>query len=182
MSGLMTAEPASPSAWSVEPAAPAAPTAPADADATSPGFGYPETAPELLPAPATAAPEAPPPSLPRLDDLDDQDEPAAGSGPDDDSELLLPRRVRQASLAPQLRDESLAAPVSTDAGTSENPDEGRSPDEVRATMSAIQQGWQRGRSVFDPPDRGRGPAAGDQDDAGSPAEPTGSTGRPKGKN
>jgi len=62
----------------------------------------------------------------------------------------------------------------------------RSPDEVRATMSAIQQGWQKGRSVFDPPDRGRGPfqqpaAASDQDEAGSPAESPGTPGRPPGK-
>jgi hypothetical protein len=53
-------------------------------------------------------------------------------------------------------------------------------------MSAIQQGWQKGRSVFDPPDRGRGPfqqpaAAGDQDEAGSPAKSSGTPGRPPGQ-
>ena len=63
----------------------------------------------------------------------------------------------------------------------DDPGEGRSPDEIRATMSAIQQGWQKGRSVFDPPDRGRGLTAGDQDEAGSPAESSGIPGRPPGK-
>jgi len=32
----------------------------------------------------------------------------------------------------------------------ERPSPDRSPEETRATMSAIQRGWERGRSVFDP--------------------------------
>jgi signal transduction histidine kinase len=57
----------------------------------------------------------------------------------------LPRRVRQASLAPQLKEGSpdmLPAPVGDDFWA-------RPPEETRSTMSAIQQGWERGRSVFD---------------------------------
>ncbi|MDN3352205.1 nitrate- and nitrite sensing domain-containing protein [Actinomadura sp. DC4] len=50
----------------------------------------------------------------------------------------LPRRVRQASLAPQLRDE--VEPVS-DTASGE-----RSPDELRTMLSSIQKGWLRGRS------------------------------------
>jgi hypothetical protein len=56
----------------------------------------------------------------------------------------LPRRVRQASLAPQLRDNppgrrTAAAPSASPAG-------GPTPAEIRQTMSALQRGWQEGRS------------------------------------
>ena len=183
-SGLMTAEPSRSGAWSVEPAAPA------ESDATSPGFGYP-AAPERSPSAYTAASPAagllgsgvtgtePETASPGRDGLEPDGDPG-------DAELL-PRRIRQASIAPQLRDDTQAAPVSPALDTeADEAGEGRSPDEIRATMSAIQQGWQKGRSVFDPPDRGRGPfqqpaAASDQDEAGSPAKSSGTPGRPPGK-
>ena len=64
---------------------------------------------------------------------------------------MLPRRVRQASLAPQLRETGYAAMPGSDS--SPDPDtedvQERSPDEARSTITAIQQGWQRGRSLFD---------------------------------
>jgi signal transduction histidine kinase len=66
---------------------------------------------------------------------------------DDLEDAELPRRIRQASLAPQLRDSSGRIDTSTD---SDPADDARSPEEARATVSAIQQGWQRGRSLFDP--------------------------------
>jgi signal transduction histidine kinase len=83
-------------------------------------------------------------------------EETAGAGTD--LEDGLPRRVRQASLAPQLRQTPsrpgpsadlgvLAEPPPTDWSESERE---RSPEETRVTMSAIQRGWERGRSVFDP--------------------------------
>ncbi|MGW6061222.1 nitrate- and nitrite sensing domain-containing protein [Streptomyces sp. NPDC055189] len=56
----------------------------------------------------------------------------------------LPRRVRQANLAPQLKDgpdhrtERASAPAST------RPEE-RDADEVRSRMASLQRGWQRGR-------------------------------------
>jgi signal transduction histidine kinase len=53
----------------------------------------------------------------------------------------LPVRVRQASLAPQLRD-SGARPGDADAGPG-----APSPEEVRSTMTALQRGWERGRNV-----------------------------------
>src|ERR1022692_1981562 len=65
---------------------------------------------------------------------------------DDLEDAELPRRIRQASLAPQLRDSS----GRIDTGTDSDPADARSPEEARATVSAIQQGWQRGRSLFDP--------------------------------
>lgn len=78
---------------------------------------------------------------------DTQDEPGTGRqepGADFDPEEL-PRRVRQASLAPQLRDSPARPPSVPDIGALT----GRSPEETRVTMSAIQRGWERGRSVFD---------------------------------
>ncbi|MDX6344760.1 MAG: hypothetical protein QOH87_4898, partial [Trebonia sp.] len=65
---------------------------------------------------------------------------------DDLEDADLPRRIRQASLAPQLRDSTGRIDTSTDS----DPVDMRSPEEARATVSAIQQGWQRGRSLFDP--------------------------------
>lgn len=71
---------------------------------------------------APPAESAPPPSA------------AGGAG----TRPSLPRRVRQANLAPQLRDE--VEPVS-DTASGE-----RSPDELRTMLSSIQKGWLRGRS------------------------------------
>jgi signal transduction histidine kinase len=65
----------------------------------------------------------------------------------------LPRRVRQASLAPQLR----ADPPHrlTSAAASPGPAGGPTPTEIRQTMSALQRGWQEGRSQD--PSRSAGP-------------------------
>ncbi len=69
-------------------------------------------------------------------------------------DLGLPRRVRQASLAAQLRDPA-TEPEPAPAGGSDD-FWARSPEETRSTMTAIQQGWERGRSVFDVPVAGAG--------------------------
>jgi signal transduction histidine kinase len=66
--------------------------------------------------------------------------PAAGG-----THLGLPRRVRQASLAPQLRDRP--EPASPAAGPGGN-SSARSPDEMRTMMSSLQDGWQRGRADY----------------------------------
>jgi len=58
---------------------------------------------------------------------------------------VLPRRVRQASLVPQLREAPPAYPPLP--GKFPGP---RSPEDARATVSAIQHGWERGRGVPDP--------------------------------
>ncbi len=55
----------------------------------------------------------------------------------------LPRRVRQTSLAPQLREDDPPRSVGSDPSTT------RAPDEVRSLMSSLQQGWQRGREDDD---------------------------------
>jgi len=54
----------------------------------------------------------------------------------------LPRRLRQASLAPQLRD---APPTATAGGQHE----ARSAEQVRSMISSIQQGWRSGRAAAD---------------------------------
>jgi hypothetical protein len=55
----------------------------------------------------------------------------------------LPVRVRQASLAPQLRD--AGPPASGDPA--EQAAGGPSPEAARSTMTALQRGWERGRYV-----------------------------------
>src|SRR5439155_1929806 len=70
----------------------------------------------------------------------------------------LPRRVKQASLAPQLRDNppprrTTLASSGAPGGFPGSPappgspgSSGPSPDEIRQTMSSLQRGWQEGRS------------------------------------
>jgi hypothetical protein len=99
------------------------------------------------------------------------------------AELGLPVRVRQASLAPQLRQSGPAqapsqpqpqplppAPAARDTG-------GASPEAARSTMSALQRGWQLGRA-----EAGGWPATNDEapaDQTAAPADaqsPSGSDG------
>jgi len=73
-------------------------------------------------------------------------QPAADTpGWDQTAPPVLPRRVRQASLVPELRNAPPAYPPLP--GRYGDP---RSPEEARSTVSAIQHGSQRGRSMFDP--------------------------------
>ncbi|MEV0322249.1 nitrate- and nitrite sensing domain-containing protein [Streptomyces sp. NPDC050658] len=68
--------------------------------------------------------------------------PEAGQAPTQTSGGL-PRRVRQANLAPQLKDgPQQRTERDTTAGT--RPEE-RDADEVRSRMASLQRGWQRGR-------------------------------------
>ncbi|MFE2439977.1 ATPase, partial [Streptomyces sp. NPDC059409] len=62
-------------------------------------------------------------------------QPTAGESGD------LPRRVRQASLAPQLRGESPVSPVRPARARD---DEERTPEAVRDRMAAYRDGWSRG--------------------------------------
>ena len=58
----------------------------------------------------------------------------------------LPRRVRQANLAPQLKQGSAdGASARGDRGTESGDPENRDADEVRSRMASLQRGWQRGR-------------------------------------
>jgi hypothetical protein len=69
--------------------------------------------------------------------------PPDGPGPDGDVNGL-PRRVRQANLAPQLRDNPPRR--TTEPAASAASAGGPTPAEIRQTMSALQRGWQEGRS------------------------------------
>ncbi len=64
--------------------------------------------------------------------------PAGGGGPGP-----LPRRVRQANLAPQLKEDPDRY-TARDAARTTDPTE-RDADEVRSRMASLQRGWQRGR-------------------------------------
>jgi len=72
--------------------------------------------------------------------------PDPGAGFDDDD---LPRRVRQASLAPQLRSQadtgSPGSPRRSPPAGGEPPRE-RTPEDIRRSMSDLQRGWQEGRA------------------------------------
>jgi signal transduction histidine kinase len=70
---------------------------------------------------------------------------AEPGGPGTDADVQgLPRRVRQASIAPQLRDNPPRRPTAAAPGAA--PAGGPTPAEIRQTMSALQRGWQEGRS------------------------------------
>jgi len=76
-----------------------------------------------------------------------------GGGPaDGGAEDLngLPRRVRQANLAPQLRASAAAVKTSTSAPAAS----AASLDVMRSTLSAMQRGWQQGRSQAQPDTEG----------------------------
>jgi signal transduction histidine kinase len=69
----------------------------------------------------------------------------AEAGADADSDVSgLPRRVRQASLAPQLRADPPRRRAA--AAAAAGPASGPTPTEIRRTISALQRGWQEGRS------------------------------------
>jgi signal transduction histidine kinase len=62
------------------------------------------------------------------------------------TEMGLPVRVRQASLAPQLRDRAALA-ADPDEPTAGAP----TPEAARSTMTALQRGWERGRYITGAP-------------------------------
>ncbi|WP_406352399.1 nitrate- and nitrite sensing domain-containing protein [Streptomyces sp. NBC_01635] len=104
------------------------PPAPADGDPPG-GSGHPTGTPHARHEHSAAGPAA---------------EPGSGRAPQDTGAgpagtASLPRRVRQASLAPQLkrsvppRNEERSQPVERDA------------EDVRSRMASLQRGWQRGR-------------------------------------
>jgi hypothetical protein len=80
----------------------------------------------------------------------DSDTPPSRTGPDTGA---LPRRVRQANLAPQLKqdpDRRAASPAEVAE---------RDADEVRSRMASLQRGWQRGREENAEGDDARGGTA-----------------------
>ncbi|WP_328314032.1 nitrate- and nitrite sensing domain-containing protein [Streptomyces sp. NBC_00442] len=121
-----------------------------------------------------AVPAAAPPVLPGAP----SSAPSWGSLPGDPGEPAgeappggLPRRVRQASLAPQLKDapDGHRAAPEPDSG----PEPERDADEVRDRMAALQRGWQRGRRHNEASDTADGPFAHDRGDTARRTTPEG---------
>jgi hypothetical protein len=85
-------------------------------------------------------------------------------GPEESDDL--PRRVRQANLAPQLREQPTADREQAPAAPR---DEHRTPEVVRDRMAAYREGWTRGGGRH--PGRGAtpGPATGSDSSEGDPA-------------
>ena len=128
-------------------------------DRTAPGPGTPAgpATPMTPVASRTGQASGPPWELSReTGALDEPD----GSAPDPGTAELegngdikgLPRRVRQASLAPQLRASppqrrtTVASTGAAGGPTGSSGSAGPSPAEIRQTMLALQRGWQEGRS------------------------------------
>jgi HAMP domain-containing protein/anti-sigma regulatory factor (Ser/Thr protein kinase) len=98
----------------------------------------PDLRPAAWPAPAPAPP--PPPEIPQ--------QPASAAPQQPEPPRLLdglPRRVRQASLAPQLRDAAGGTQPEQSTTPAAGQDLERDADEVRSRMASMQRGWQRGR-------------------------------------
>jgi signal transduction histidine kinase len=76
----------------------------------------------------------------------------------------LPRRVRQASLSPQLRARPSPGPVAPSRGP-----EVRSPDQARSLLASLQSGWERGRRAEEDPDPADSAGGRDHRDGGSDA-------------
>jgi signal transduction histidine kinase len=125
-----------------------APESPGAAPEPGPGSWIPAQARLHPRAPAQAAAPPQPPWGPAP--------PSTAGESADPTYRGLPRRVRQASLAPQLRGQARTQPPAGRPAPADPPD--RSPEEHRDLMSSLQQGWQRGRvddlDDLDDPDDG----------------------------
>jgi hypothetical protein len=150
------APPASPAPSATAPTAPVARPAPVAPPAPAAPHA---AAPPASAAPLTAAPPGPAPA-PRSE----PPRPGADTPPQDDSgQPVLPRRVRQGSLVPQLRNAPPAYPPLP--GRYGDP---RPLDEARPTVPAIQHGWERGRPMSGPaPEPQTAPGAPDAAESGT---------------
>ncbi|TPQ16724.1 nitrate- and nitrite sensing domain-containing protein [Streptomyces sporangiiformans] len=109
-------------------------------------------------APADGPHEAPPPGVTTLRLHRPTDEPEQSDE--------LPRRVRQASLAPQLRVER---PAEATESAPPQGDHGRTPELVRDRMAAYRAGWARGGGRSPGLGATSGPVAGGDSSEGDPA-------------
>ncbi|MGW2615348.1 nitrate- and nitrite sensing domain-containing protein [Streptomyces sp. NPDC001500] len=115
----------------------------------------------VAPRRAAAEPAAGDPPPPGVTALRLQRPPDDIEGSDD-----LPRRVRQASLAPQLRRPHAEEPTRPSAPRG---DEGRTPELVRDRMAAYRDGWARGGGRQPGRAAGPDPAPGSDSSEGDPA-------------
>ena len=116
--------------------------------------------PETGPAPTDPTPAGPDASPARLSSPPVSAAPPHASAPTDGAAVTpdetgtpaplggLPRRVRQASLAPQLKD-AVREETETPPTDASEWDHERDADAVRARMASLQRGWQRGRQQND---------------------------------
>jgi signal transduction histidine kinase len=88
-----------------------------------------------------AAPHGPAPDSP------DPDGPARFGQPATGTHYGLPRRTRQASLSPHLRDGQPAAAGPAEPGSRPGPSGARAPEGARDLAASLQSGWQRGRQT-----------------------------------
>ncbi|WP_393086275.1 nitrate- and nitrite sensing domain-containing protein [Streptomyces sp. LN704] len=109
-------------------------------------------------APGKTSPETPPPGVTTLR----LHRPAEASDGDDG----LPRRVRQASLAPQLREQRPEEPAHVPGPRSEDT---RTPELVRDRMTAYRDGWARGSGRTSGHGGTSAPDAGGDSGEGDPA-------------
>ncbi|GGM76753.1 hypothetical protein GCM10010106_23980 [Thermopolyspora flexuosa] len=125
---------------------------PADSGYRSPWFD--RERPEPKTPSSVFTPPPPAPAMPPPASRPAATRPPAPEPVDDDDDDLdgLPRRIPQASLAPQLRKRLGQEEVST-----------RSPEELKNLMSSMQRGWQQGRRLVEQatgqapgPETGRG--------------------------
>ncbi|MCX4821658.1 nitrate- and nitrite sensing domain-containing protein [Streptomyces sp. NBC_01142] len=98
--------------------------------------------PAAWPAPASAPRPGQAPAPGQGPEAAREPEPAAEAPPLLDG---LPRRVRQASLAPQLREGAGGAEAGQSTAPADEQHIERDADEVRNRMASMQRGWQRGR-------------------------------------
>ncbi|MGP8303517.1 nitrate- and nitrite sensing domain-containing protein [Streptomyces inhibens] len=98
--------------------------------------------------PSSSAPKDPAPDAPDAPNTSDAPEPTDGTPargtPAPTTPTGLPRRVRQASLAPQLKADAAAAQPAAEPRPAPPADD-RDAEAVRARMASLQRGWQRGR-------------------------------------
>ncbi|WP_308013879.1 nitrate- and nitrite sensing domain-containing protein [Streptantibioticus parmotrematis] len=87
----------------------------------------------------------------------DADRPATDSGAGAPVGGGLPKRVRQASLAPQLRADDTTQ--TRQPAPQEPAGADRDADELRSRMASLQRGWQRGRAEADEDAPGPGPSS-----------------------
>ena len=125
--------------WQPPPQRPRPPQSPSSPPPGDGSFADRATAPP----PSAAQPPEPPATVPRqAPSAFTPAGPAAEEAEADTDRPVLPRRVRQANLAPQLRDEEMTDPGIAAAESTE-----RSPEELRTMLGSIQKGWLRGRSA-----------------------------------
>ncbi|HEY5989950.1 MAG TPA: hypothetical protein VIV12_26730, partial [Streptosporangiaceae bacterium] len=87
----------------------------------------------------------------------------------------LPRRIRQASLSPHLREAPSPAADRPPVPDSSLPPVGRTPEQARDLVASMQTGWQRGRQTEVP-----AAETGPRDTAGHPTGPRDTAGHPTG--